>query len=167
MNQQSELPQELRDKLVAYLDGELSDEDAQAVEKTLADNPVARRELEQLANAWEMLDILPRAKTTEEFTERTLSTIRAVKDEERLSQSFFTRHARRITTVTSWAVGLVVVAILGFCATNQWLTTDGDRLVEELTVIRNLDMYTEVGSIEFLRELQASGVFDEAVREEP
>ena len=64
------------DELVAYLDGELSEQEMQSLDNILTQNPTARAEVEQLRQTWELLDALPRSAVTEDFTARTVASIR-------------------------------------------------------------------------------------------
>jgi hypothetical protein len=71
--------------------------------------------------------------------------------------------ARRGVIYIGWVAGLVLAAVGGFLLTNQWIPDESRMLVEELPLIENLDDYSKVESIEFLRELQARvGSFDDA-----
>ena len=166
MNQPSDLNPELREKLVAYLDGELDETGAQEIERTLAQSPDVRREVDDLTRTWDMLDALPRARTTEEFTERTLSTIHVTEEDIQPSEGRWRRHVRRAGLMAAWAAGLSTAACLSFLLTNRWIPTESDVLLEELPIVRELDVYTEVDNLEFLKELQASGMFDAEPDEE-
>src|SRR4051812_6206828 len=68
-----------RDELVAYLDGELDADGQQRVEARLGQNPHVRAEADSLRRAWEMLDYLPRPEPSQDFTERTLTRVSAVR----------------------------------------------------------------------------------------
>jgi anti-sigma factor RsiW len=61
--------------LVAYLDGELDEADAQAVEVRVNTDAGARRDLETFQRTWDLLDYLPRAEPSPTFTSRTLERI--------------------------------------------------------------------------------------------
>ncbi len=62
-----------RANLVAYLDGELNDAQTRAIATKLTQSLTARKEVEALQKTWELLDLLPRPKASEDFTARTLS----------------------------------------------------------------------------------------------
>src|SRR5690348_13404435 len=55
-----------RSNLVAYLDGELNDAQTRAIATKLTQSLTARREVEALQKTWEMLDLLPRPKASED-----------------------------------------------------------------------------------------------------
>src|SRR5262249_41070651 len=67
-----QLTDEDRANLVAYLDGELDAEAAQALEAKLSVDPTARAEADALKRTWELLDYLPRPEPSPSFTHRTL-----------------------------------------------------------------------------------------------
>src|SRR4051812_48611285 len=62
-------------ELVAYLDGELDEAGTQAVEARIAADPDARAELETMKQTWGMLDYLPRASPSPNFTHRTMARL--------------------------------------------------------------------------------------------
>src|ERR1700722_14565202 len=62
-------------ELVAYLDGELDDAATQAVEAKIATNADARAELDALKQTWGMLDYLPKASASPNFTNRTMERL--------------------------------------------------------------------------------------------
>src|SRR5438105_6476999 len=64
-----------RANLTAYLDGELDEDAAQALEAKLSQDPDARAEVEQLRQTWTMLDYLPRAAPSSSFTHRTMEKL--------------------------------------------------------------------------------------------
>ena len=55
----------LKEDLVAYLDGELDEQASQDIEQTLAQSPAARREVEALARTWKLLRVLPEVKASD------------------------------------------------------------------------------------------------------
>ncbi len=62
-------------ELVAYLDGELDDAATQAVEAKIATDADARAELDALKQTWGMLDYLPKASPSVNFTNRTMERL--------------------------------------------------------------------------------------------
>lgn len=65
-------------ELVAYLDGELSEQDADRVESLLLTNPPLRRNAETLDRTWQLLNSLEEATASGEFTQKTLASISPV-----------------------------------------------------------------------------------------
>jgi hypothetical protein len=154
------LSPEERANLVAYIDGELTETESRAIATKLSLSPVARREVDSLKRTWDLLELLPRPKGSPEFSERTLTSIRA----------FETRGLSWGQTTNAWfsqaaklAIGLGVAAIslaLGFVLT-RWAWPDpAARLARDLSLAEHLDEYQEVGSFELLDELVKSREFD-------
>lgn len=155
------LSAEQRDNLVAYLDGELDEPAAQEIEKILAHNPVARNDVEMLMRTWELIDSLPRAAATEEFTQKTLSTLKSIDVTQPLTEKPWFDKVRRGVVVVGWLGGLAASALLGFLITNQFVPDETRQLVNDLPVIENLNKYVEVDNITFLQNLRREGAFKE------
>jgi len=155
------LTAEQRSDLVAYLDGELDGGAVQEIEQTLTESPVARHEVEMLTRTWELLDTLPRAAASQEFTANTLTSIKALDHHRPLSEQPWYQRARRGVVVAGWVAGLAVASAVGFLITTRWIPDESAALIRDFPVIRDLDTYTEVDNVEFLKELQESGLFDE------
>jgi hypothetical protein len=163
------------EKLVAYLDGEVSEQEAIEVEQALSTDEDTRAHVDGLERAWEMLDRLPISKASEEFTDKTLSSIRTVQleaqaaEEQEPSGFGLTKKSRaqlrRAGIMAGWIVGLACSIFVGYLITNQWVPDESDPLIQDLSFIENLDTYTEVQSLEFLEELQKSGTFDETAQQ--
>ena len=66
---------QLREELVAYLDGELDAEQSRRIEQRAAVEPDARRMLEEFDRTWHMLDELDALPTSEDFTRTTLEMV--------------------------------------------------------------------------------------------
>src|SRR6185295_11421829 len=65
----------VRDDLVAYLDGELSDDETRRIEELMASDPRVRQELQRLERTWDLLDGLPKAEVDRSFTSTTVEMI--------------------------------------------------------------------------------------------
>jgi anti-sigma factor RsiW len=146
-----------REDLVAYLDGELEEDASREIEKTLAHSPVARHEVEMLTRTFELLDILPPAKATKEFTDQTLATLKLNEARPALAAQPWFQQVRRGLVVVGCLAALSAFATAGFLATHAWVPDESEVLVEDLPVIENIDLYQEVGDIRFLKELQQKG----------
>jgi len=146
------LSAEQRSDLVAYLDGELGEEDARAIEHTLAGSEVARHEVEMLGRTWELLDTLPVASASTEFAAKTIASIRV----ETVPASVDWRpYARRGLIGLGWVTCLAAIGVIGFAAGHHWIPQADDVYVRELPMLERLDAYRDVGSIDVLRELQS------------
>lgn len=156
--------------LVAYLDGELNDAEAAGVEDALAEDPQVRQQIEKLTRTWELLDLLPAARASPEFTEKTLAVIgtqakpAGEADTEFLSAGFGRRmraSSGRWTIRGAGLVGLLVAAAIGFNTASRRNAEPVDTLLTELPLIERLDQYQAAGRVEFLQQLASSGLFDE------
>jgi anti-sigma factor RsiW len=161
------LSDEDRANLVAYLDGELAEPAARALEARLATDPQARAEAEGLRRTWEMLDYLPRAEASTTFTHRTLEKL-AVQTGPR----GVARPARRLPwwlLAAGWAAALVLAAGGGLTAANLlWprapAAADDSAEVEaqiarHRRVLENLRLYEHADDLEFVRQLAGPDLF--------
>lgn len=153
-----------RSNLVAYLDGELAETESRTLAAKLTSSISARREVEALERAWELLDLLPRPLPSENFTERTLSEARggATLDDQIVRAAGKTaRGALRggvLILAASAAVGVSYAA-------TRWVWPDPSaRLVRDLSIAEHLDAYREVGTFEFLQHLDDEPAFNEEAR---
>lgn len=147
------LTSEIRADFVAYLDGELDDEATERIEAVIAQSEVARNDMEALAQTYEFLDALDRPEASEDFAERTMATVRV--DELRADprDTWWYRATRDGGLVALCGAALLGTALVAYLATSRWIDTPSDRLVEELPLVEQFDVYSEVGSIEFLQRL--------------
>jgi ferric-dicitrate binding protein FerR (iron transport regulator) len=150
---------EERSNLVAYIDGELTDDEARAIATKLTQSPTARREVDSLRKTWELLEYLPRPQASQEFPDRTLSSIRTFQSRggtwNRITQNGLVIGAKIGILVVVAAVSLGV----GFFMT-WWVWPDpAARLARDLSLAVHLEEYQEVGTFEFLDELTRSKEF--------
>ena len=160
MEKVARLTAEQREDLVAYLDGELEDVPSQEIDRILARSDVARHEVEALSRAWEMLDILPRSNASSEFTSRTMATVKLEEVPHDFSGRPWFIALRRGAVGAVWVAALAAAGLLGFLATWQWYPNPNRDLLEELPVVKQLDVYAEVDNPEFLESLSKSALFD-------
>jgi hypothetical protein len=153
-----------REDLVAYLDGELDDEAARAVEAKLNRDPNLRREAEALRQAWDLLDYLPRPMPSPNFTHRTLDRISSL----RTMRPASARH----WTARHWLAGagaIVLALLVGYAASRfvpaeRYVEAPADLeplLARDLHVVANLPLYLNVEDIRFLKELDRPELFGE------
>lgn len=161
-----------QEELVAYLDGELPDEAASRVEKSLVDDSAVRRDVEQLTKTFDLLDLLPASQASEGFAEKTLTAIRTQSGEPKPELTKSDAPAEMPQTnysarATFWGIraaaflGLLFVATTAFNGAFKQNSKPIDELLIELPIIERLDEYEEVGNVEFLKALSESGLFDE------
>lgn len=149
---------EEREELVAYLDGELSEDEAHAVEAKLSRDPKARAEAEGLRKTWELLEYLPRPEPSPNFTNRTLDRVSA------LRPTVATPRPNRWKPLwfgLGWAAAVLLVAASGFGGALFFHPVDrtDEDLSRDLRVIENRRLYEAVGDIEFLKALDHPDLF--------
>ena len=148
----------IEEELVAYLDDELDTAACAAIERRLADDEAYRQKLLELQKTWDLLDNLPRSNVGEKFTQTTVELVAqyAAKDVQ-------TQQARR--DVRRWLLRIgslaaaVVAGVLGFAVVQRVTTSANEQLVRDLPVIENADAYRHAESVEFLQQLEQSGLF--------
>lgn len=150
-----------RTNLVAYLDGELDQAESQSIAIRLTSSASARRELQGLERTWDLLDLLPRPRASPELTTRTLSQARQIEERG-------TRFLVSAGPSIRWVAGILIASALAMGAfglgyvTTRWLWPDPlARLTRDLSIAENLDAYRAIGSLEFLRKLDAALTQDE------
>lgn len=156
MDDSTPIPSEIRDNLVAYLDGELDEIGTLEVERTLTESAEIRLEVESLSKTWELLGELPSVEASNEFTERTLASIQTASAPQ-IPQPVISPQIRQKLLWTSLLTGIVCSAVFGFWMTNRGIPDQTDSLLKNLPVVQKLDVYEEVGSVEYLKELEQLG----------
>jgi hypothetical protein len=156
-------------ELVAYLDGELDDAATQAVEAKIATNPDARAELDALKQTWGMLDYLPKASASPNFTNRTME--RLTLERVGTAKKTMPMPGRRFAWLrrVGWAAA-VLVALAGgyFAALFFWPALapepipDTDRpLIRYLRIAEKWRYYENADDLEFVKKLNQSDLFGE------
>lgn len=155
---------ELESDLVAYLDGELDDVQTRRIEELLARDERARHMLQMLETAWGMLDQLPRAEVDLNFTSTTVEMI-ALDAEAQLAleqQAGGKGRGRR------WAAGtmaFVAAVLLGYLAL-PWIWGNPDeRVLDDYSVLVDLEEMLPVESLPFLEQLAADPYFPDEGRD--
>ena len=151
-----------RDDLVAYLDGELPDPVAQAIDQVLARSEVARHEVEALARTWEMLDALPIPKASAEFTDRTMTTLKVGEVAYNITEQPWFAYVKKGAVLAVWCAVLGLSGWLGFQITARWVPNEQEQMLRDLPVLQNFDAYQEVETYDFLEQLQRSGLFEQS-----
>jgi anti-sigma factor RsiW len=149
-----------RDDLVAYLDGELPDQVAQAIDQVLARSEVARHEVEALARTWEMLDALPTPTASEEFTEKTMSMLKVGEVPFDITEQPWFGILKKLAVAAVWLAALGASGWMGFQITARWIPNEHSQMLDDLPVLQRLDDYQEIQTFDFLEQLNRSGTFD-------
>lgn len=158
----SRLTTEQRYELVAYLDGELDEASTARIEKLLAENAVARQDVEMLAATYALFDSLPRPKAQTGFTEKTLAMAKLEDVRPDVTQSAFYRGVQKMLPYVGWIAVMCVAGVAGFAGVRLLQPNPHEPLVRDLEIIRHLDMYSEIGSVDFVERLRSS---EELMRE--
>ena len=159
-------PSAIEEQLVAYLDGELDEPSSRRIEKLLASDPAVRDKLEQLDQAWEMLDELGHASVDHGFTDSTLEMLAVAAEED------VERHRAELPRLRRrrWLMaggGLLASSLAGFLAVALFWPDPNRQLIRDLPVLENLDQYSQIDDVEFLRVLHREGLFKEDPADEP
>ncbi len=147
----------LSEELVAYLDGELSHSESESVEARIRQDDRARSELQRFDRVWNALDNLERPTVGDSFTRTTIemATVEAKKELAHETAMLPMRKRRRWIKIASLAT---VAALVGFATLAALMPNANRQLYVNLPVIMELDAYSEVRDIDFLRQLdQTSG----------
>ena len=147
-------------ELVAYLDGELDPDRIREVEQRLGDDPGLRTRLQELDRTWELLDWLPQSQASDRFAETTVE-LAAVAAENALDSSTTKSRGYQKSGWLLAAFGTLAICFGSFAFVWNWKQRDERRLLENLPLIENLDVYRVADNVEFLRELEKRGLFTE------
>jgi anti-sigma factor RsiW len=157
----STLNDEDRANLTAYLDGELDEETSQALEAKLSQDPAARAEVDELKQAWTMLDYLPRSAPSTSFTHRTMEKLSL---EKRPAETGKMPAAAKATWLrpAGWAAAILIALGGGwFAGARLWQpAADPDEsLVRHLRIIEKWRAYESVDDAGFLKALDHADLF--------
>lgn len=150
--------------LVAYLDGELDETAASALEAKLNLDPRVRAEANQLKRTWDLLDFLPKAEPSVDFTHRTLERViagsRPVSTRLRLPARWLPS-----PLALTWAAAILVAAVVGFGGGTKLPRQQtaipipeaqgevSEEWVRDLRVMQNRRLYEQVDNFQFLQKL--------------
>ncbi|HZZ27147.1 MAG TPA: hypothetical protein VFE46_03995 [Pirellulales bacterium] len=148
------------EQLVAYLDGELEPQAARQVENMLATEPQAQQRLNQLAASWDLLDQLPRATVDDLFTRTTVEMV-ALAAEDEVTQAKRADPAKRRRRWLEGGIAALAAATVGFVIVAMTLPDQNDALLRDLPVVKNLELYRDVGDLDLLKQLQKANLFTE------
>jgi anti-sigma factor RsiW len=172
MTKPSTLTEKEKADLVAYLDGELPDEAARAMEAKISLNSEARAEAESLRRAWDLLEYLPRPEPSPTFTSRTLSKVTPVGNDRWIGSPWAYVQQRWEALEARWRLavlgaGWAVVLLLAFFGGRRAFNWAAPRkpgekeMVRDLRLIKNKPFYDLVGDVETLNKLDHPDLFGE------
>ena len=159
------LSEDDRAALSAYLDGELDADSTHRIEARLNIESELRSAYDTLRQTWSMLDYLPKATPSVNFTSRTLDRL----SRETLTTGadrWITKVFRRVPAATlAWSVGGLLALTLGM-SLGGWFdssaSTDADsdeQLVRHLRIADRWHLYEVADEIDFVRRLDHPDLF--------
>ena len=148
------------EQLVAYLDGELNDEQTAAIEKRLRKDPKLRQMAEELDRTWGMLDALEPVAAGDDFSQQTMQTVAATGSElrqrERASISRLLSSLVGGQTLVWFGMGVIGALIgLGIGAIRGMSeeSTQAAQLLRQIDMLQRYPEYSVVPDVQSLREL--------------
>lgn len=154
------------DDLIAYLDGELDDDAAEAVESKLANDPDARTRADEYKKSFGLLDYLPKSEPSSTFATRTITRLMPAVSASgsQTTPTTLPRPRKVWPEVMIWGLLAVLATIAAFAGSRVWrqATTlpPADLPISDLAVIESLPLYAGVDDIDFLRDLAKVDLFD-------
>jgi hypothetical protein len=151
-----------REALTAYLDGELDETAEQAFEARLGQEPTLRAALDSMKQAWGLLDYLPGASASSDFTHRTLDRLSLES-----TQSAKFKRGWTLRRGALWAAcALIALGIgAGTSATYRKYTlkpiNPDEPILRNLRLLERLPAYQTVEDLEFLKALDDPDLFGE------
>jgi len=142
------------EEMVAYLDGELSPEASLRVEQRLAADENYRRRLQRLDRAWNALDELPLTTVDDRFSRTTMTMVVDAAAHDLQAKTVALPVERRQRRWTA-ALAAVAAAALGFLVIQLVWRNPNGPLLADLPIIDNIDLYSQVGDVDFLQRLHA------------
>lgn len=138
-------PGDLDEQLVAYLDGELDDNQRAAIEERLMEDPACKLRMRSLQQTFDMLDELPRTTVNNDFARTTVEMIAV-----HASQELEIVQQRRPWKFTAATVGLLfstaITFLVGIVIVRGYQREQQRELLEGLAVAEHLRAYSQVKS---------------------
>ena len=154
-------PQKIDEEITAYLDGELTGETLDKIEKRLASDSVFRARLQDLDRDWMLLDELPQSEVNQNFAATTVEMV-AIHEQhpdngnygdsagQLIQQWVFVGFAVLAACLAGFILSTALAALLSACGL---LTTNNDAVLENLPVLENLDKYKLAENIAFVQAI--------------
>ena len=144
--------QQQLERIVAYLDGELSAEESAQVEQQLATDADFRQALQGAERAWTALDELPMVQVDKELAHTTMEMV-VVAARNDIEAKTIALPVQRRKHKTKTVLLATMVMLLGALVFRVLWNNPNRRLLADLPVIQNVDIYSQFQSIEFLQHL--------------
>ncbi|WP_417729834.1 anti-sigma factor family protein [Rosistilla oblonga] len=156
---------DLDEQLVAYLDGELEDNQRAALEERLMEDPDCKQRLRTLQQTFDMLDELPRTTVNSDFARTTVEMIAI-----NASQELEIVKQRRPWKLTAATVGLIfttaITFLVGVVIVRGYQRQQQSELLEGLAVAEHLRAYSQIkgdADLKFFAELAEQPAWQEHV----
>ncbi len=144
--------QQQLERIVAYLDGELSAEESAQVEQQLATDADFRQALQGAERAWTALDELPMVQADKELAHTTMEmVVDAARND--IEAKTIALPVQRRKHKTKTALLATMAMLLGALVFRVLWNNPNRRLLADLPVIQNVDIYSQFQSVEFLQHL--------------
>jgi hypothetical protein len=155
-------------ELIAYLDGELDEDESRAVESRLADDPDVRTKADEYQKTYDLLDYLPKPSPSPTFTTRTLTALQPAivsPSTSTTSQPVPLPAPRRAwPEVFGWMAAVVLTAGGGYLAHRVIAPHPADKVepasADDYKLMGKLPLYVGVDDLDFLQALDKSDLFD-------
>ena len=147
---------EIKQLLIAYLDGELSAEQAAAVQQHLADCPDCAREHRLLQCTWEMLLEDDDVEPSPDFARNFWHRVRGAEPHEELSVPPGQARAR-LRRVLTWAPALAAGFTIAFLA-GWFVGGAGQQNGTDAAFLHDYEMIQEIDLLENLPVLQVADI---------
>jgi len=163
------------EELVAYLDGELASQEADALATRLGLDPKLRAQADSLRRTWDILDILPQPQPSSTFATRTVSQLLVVPAGRSSIQaipapppanSTMASIPRQKASAGFWLASVLTIAaagVIGYFA-HQFVSPPPKAAVvevpsEDVPLMKNMRLYRNVDDMEYLKRLDSPELF--------
>lgn len=171
MQVQPRLTEDERLNLVAFLDGELDDDElGQKLEEKVAQSVSVRKEIQALEKTWGMLDWLPRPEAPTDFASQTVSRIHSQQLRAEMIEGQFKYWTTVAAKMIAWAACVAVMVAAGFTSLRYAWRDPTRELINHLEIVENLETYRAIPDLKFLDDISRINMFkdtDEATGEPP
>ena len=166
-----DLPEAGTEELVAYLDGELDPQAADAMASRLSLDPELRK-ADAYQRTWDILDVLPRPEPSSSFTTRTLSqaiphlSIQQIVPQSAATVQTMTAFPRARFGMGFWVASLLTILVAGvggYFAHRLYAPAPkavaADPSLEDVPLMKNLRLYRNVDDMDYLKRLDSPDMF--------
>ena len=145
--------------LVAYLDGELDVQSVRQVEDRLSIEPDLREKMTALEQTWNMLNELETVPVDKELVRSTMEVVTlTIEKELSAGEKHFGR--KKWLDRCILAATLLMFSVIGYQLMMLVGIQRNKQFVEDIPIIRKMNMFKEIDSFGFLETLSDKRVFD-------